>query len=173
MMAKTLIVPFKSIALLLPVLWLASCDKLPTAEVKVEASKTDGAKSATALDMAAIAPIYPGAEVKTRISGAGHEEDALLVLKTSDPLEKVAAFYDSKASGLKADMEINEKDSIVRIYGGDGAESNGKGALVTLNRSKDGSGTEIVIVSDASRAQVKKWEGHDWKSQAKPYPLLR
>ncbi len=122
----------------------------------------------------AFAPAYPGASVKTQLSGIESEDSGkgqLVVFNTSDPVAKVAAFYDAQAkeNGAKAAMVVNEADSAVRIFGGESRDEKA-GALIAISKSEDGSGTDIVITSGAAETTVKKWKAKDWSG---PPPRLQ
>jgi hypothetical protein len=98
-------------------------------------------------DLPRFAPAYPGAAVVTQIASASSGEGGkgvMVVLRTADPVDKVAAFYDARArqAGVAASMIANDGDSAVRIYG-DGESR--QGAMVAISRGDEG--TEIAITS--------------------------
>jgi hypothetical protein len=114
----------------------------------------DGKALPTPEGLPAFAPPYPGARLATRIGGGeAGGSGALLVFETSDPVDKVTAFYDARAkeAGAAASVEVNEGDSAVRIYGGG---DNEKGAMVAISKAEDKPGTEIVITSGMAKADV-------------------
>lgn len=112
----------------------------------------NGAAAAAPGELPAFAPLYPGAEIKTRVASASSAEGtgSLIAMRTADPFEKVVAFYDLKGQSAPGQAKImtNEKDASVRIYG---SEANGEGALVAISRDKSGSGTVIVITGGSGR----------------------
>jgi hypothetical protein len=120
----------------------------------VEAA-SEGQSLAVPDDLPAFAPAYPGARLATRIGGesVGDGRGALMVFETSDPVEKVAAFYDARAkdAGAAATVLVTEADSAVRIFGGKDQE---KGAMVAISASDEGTGSEIVITSGLQKADV-------------------
>lgn len=127
----------------------------------------DGAEVQTAKDgesldvtgeLPAFAPVYPGSTVKTRVADVNGQgaKGGMWVLETTDPVEKVAAFYDEQAkkAGVKPGMFVNEKDSAVRIFG-DGGTKSGKseGALIAISYDEEDKLTKIVITSGAAVSQ--------------------
>jgi hypothetical protein len=139
---------------------LAGCDG-PTVTVKtdpdaeVRVIKREGETTVTTIttgdgtvaDLSAATPIYPGATIKTQIASSSDEEGGkgrLIVMTTSDSLEKVVAFYDARAkeAGATASMIVTDEDSAVRIYGDDKSDS---GSMVGMSRDPGASLTEIVI----------------------------
>lgn len=114
-------------------------------------------------ELPAFAPLYPGASVKTRladVAGSGKDgaKGGMWMLETSDPVEKVAAFYDEQAriAGVKPGMVVNEKDSAVRIFGSAGEGKGGKskdraeGALIAISHDETDKLTKIVITAGSA-----------------------
>jgi len=108
----------------------------------------NGAKASDPGALPAFAPLYPGAEIKTRVASASSAEGSgsLIAMRTADPFEKVVEFYDLKGQSAPGQAKIvtNEKDASVRTYG---SEANGEGALVAISRDVSGAGTVIVITA--------------------------
>jgi len=104
----------------------------------------------------AFAPLYPSAEIRTRVASASSAEGSgsLVAMRTADPFEKVVEFYDLKGQSAPGSAKIvtNEKDASVRIYGNEGS---GEGALVSISRDVSGSGTVIVITAGTGRMAPK------------------
>lgn len=158
------------------------------ADVTVAAAPTGAtvtsAKDGSSLDipegLPAFAPAYPGATIKTQISdGFGPSQDGkglLLVMVSSDPVDKIAAFYDekAKAAGVKPGMFVNDANSAVRIFGNASDGGRGpEGALIAITKSDEGPGSEIVITSGIAREQVETWEKDDWKDVPRPRARLQ
>lgn len=148
----------------LPAVLLMACNsEPPTANGGWSATgaKSDG--------LPAFAPVYPGAEVKTRLSGPDGDaaQGGLVVLSTPDPLPKVVAFYDrqAKAAGVAAAMIATEADSAVRLYGDSGTVS---GAMVAMSTRTDAPGTEIVITAGSAGAAAAAMP-----AQARELPRLQ
>lgn len=133
------------------------------AEVQVA---RDGESLDETTDLPAFAPFYPGATVKTRVANVSGEgaKGGMWVLETTDPVEKVAAFYDEQAkkAGVKPGMFVNEKDSAVRIFGdggkASGATASGKaeGALIAISHDEEDNLTKIVITAGTSISTSEK-----------------
>jgi hypothetical protein len=149
--------------LLLPLLGgLLGCDG-PTVAVKTDPAaevrvvRQEGETTATTIrrsgaadtDLPAATPIYPGAAIKTDIASSSKEEGGsgrVIVMTTSDSLEKVAAFYDARAkeAGVTAGMIVTDTDSALRIYGDEKSDT---GSMVGISRDPGKSLTEIVITA--------------------------
>lgn len=137
------------------------------------------AKEGESLDVAdklpSFAPIYPGASVKTQLADASGKgaNGGMWVLETSDPVAKVAAFYDEQAkkAGVKPGVFVNEKDSAVRIFGNEsGATGKAEGALIAISYDEADKLTKIVITAgtaiSTSENESVKAEG----ARANPIP---
>lgn len=162
-------------ALTLTLLLVSACGEGPTVKVTPDGRASlhtgpdgavvevaeDGMSLAMPSDLPDHTPAYPGATLATRVSGGkpGEPELMFLVFRTSDAVDKVAAFYDSKAraAGQRPSMIVTEADSAVRIFGGNSKEA-GDGAMVAISRSDDGPGTEIVITSGMGGADIARVE---------------
>lgn len=126
------------------------------AEVQVA---KEGESLDVSAELPAFAPLYPGASVKTQVADvAGPKADGakggMWLLETSDPVEKVAAFYDEQAkkAGVKPGMFVNETDSAVRIFGSDGKGNGNKaeGALIAISKDEEDGLTKIVITAGSA-----------------------
>ena len=99
------------------------------------------AQSRTA--MPAYLPQYPGATIKAQmLTPGGH--GGVLVMETTDAIDKVIGFYDGKAkeAGVSASIFTSDKDGAVRIYGDSMSAS---GGLLAVSPRDDGPGSEIVL----------------------------
>jgi hypothetical protein len=157
---------------------VAACKDEPTIVVKADGATRiisasgreivdtagDGASLKAPTDLPAFAPAYPGARLATQIAGDDGDRGALLVFETSDPVEKVAAFYDmaARTSRARARMIVNEPDTAVRIFGG--SDKRGEAAMIAISRDRsisrdsDGPLTEIVITAGLAAADVQQME---------------
>ena len=139
-------------------------------------SASDGESLSLTTELPAFAPAYPGARLVTRVSdGNRGRGGGLMVFRTEDSVEKVAAFYDARAKelGVKAGMVVNEADSAVRIFAGRDGKDKAGGALIAISRSDEGAGTEIVITSGMADAQIRRMEEdrNAWRETARPMRL--
>ncbi len=134
---------------------LAACTE--PAPAVVEAKRDVGVPAAAIQDFA---PVYPGARVTTRV-GAPSPDGAngtTLIMETSDPVDKVMAFYDARAkeAGMIASMIASDDEGAVRMFGSaDGPGRPARGALIAVSRSDDGRTTEIVITGGEAAARAE------------------
>lgn len=161
-----------SLLMLPPLLLASACKDEPRVTVTADGTTVvdgpgevrvveaaDGASLPPPAGLPGFAPAYPGARLATRIGGdaVGEGRGTLLVFETTDPVEKVAAFYDARAkeAGAAAAVMVTEPDSAVRVYGG---KTEGEGAMVAISRNGSGPGSEIVITSGMQKADVVQLE---------------
>jgi hypothetical protein len=175
-----------AVSLLLPLLAAGACKDEPTvvvtfdAETRVKTSSEgatvetakEGGSLAVDVALPAFAPAYPGARLTTRIADdKDGKRGSLLVFRSDDPVEKIAAFYDARAkeAGIEPAMIVTEADSAVRIFGGTDKQDHKSGALIAISRSDEGTGTEIVITSGMATADVTRMEqDQSWREVARP-----
>jgi hypothetical protein len=175
-----------AVSLLVPLLAAAGCKNEPTVVVTANGdtrvkTSSEGATVETAreggslaVDVAlpAFAPAYPGARLTTRIAdNKDGKRGSLLVFRSEDPVDKIAAFYDARAkeAGIEPAMIVNEADSAVRIFGGNDGQDRKSGALIAISSSDEGSGSEIVITSGMAPAEVARMEKDEgWRDAARP-----
>ena len=138
------------------------------AEVKVA---RDGESLEIGDELPAFAPIYPGATVKTRVADmkGDNAKDGMWVMESTDPVEKIAAFYDEQAkmAGVKPGMFVNDKDSAVRIFGNNDDKRKSEGALIAISRDTDEELTKIVITAGAA---ISKADRAVVLNDTRPYP---
>jgi len=133
-----------------------STSTVSTAVAEAGGETGNGAAATNSGGLPIFAPLYPGAEIRTRVASASSEEGkgSLTVVRTPDAFEKVVAFYDLQAKDApsQAKMVTNEKDASVRIFGNETSE---EGTLVAISRDVSGAGTVIVITSGTGRMAPK------------------
>jgi hypothetical protein len=123
-------------------------------------------------DLPAATPVYPGAAIEAQIASGSTEEGGegrVVVMKTADPLDKVAAFYDAQArkAGVAASMTVTEADSVVRMYGD---EKSGMGSMVAISRNPEESRTEIVITAGMASGRALADMPEDFPPPPPPPP---
>lgn len=106
---------------------------------------TAGAGATAPANLPAFAPVYPGATIESSLAGSGPEgSGGVLVMKTQDAPDKVAAFYDAriKAANLADTTRFSNND--MQMIGGSAGEK-GPSANVTIAPDPAG-GTRINLI---------------------------
>jgi hypothetical protein len=91
-------------------------------------------------------PVYPGAEVKGNITGAGGDGKggAMVIMTTSDAPDKVAAFY--KAEAEKRGMTSKSSETMIGNMASFSAENDKAEKLVATITPGEGGQSQVMLV---------------------------